>query len=123
MPHGQLQKITADESPAREIACKQAQDGPAELKRRDRSKILGTPLVGQGLEIEVFDQHHLIALFVVDELIDQPLREQDSKATGSHALRFTVLDVAHRIVCWIRYGSVGDLVQSKAFTRVADAAL
>src|SRR5580704_4606846 len=63
------------------------------------------------LHVEVLDKQHLIALFVVDQLIDQSLRDQDSEPAGAHAARIAILQVADRIVRRIGHGSMGDLVQ------------
>jgi hypothetical protein len=32
-------------------------------------------------EVEILDEYHLVALFVVDELIDEMLREQNAKTS------------------------------------------
>src|SRR5208283_971177 len=65
----------------------------------------------------------LIAFFVVDELVYEFLRQQNAEAARAHAGFLTIVDVAEQITLRIGYGCVGSLVQSKTFTRIADAAL
>jgi len=65
---------------------------------------------------------HLITDFAVDEFIDELPRKQNAEPAGAHTLRVTDLDVAYRIVRWIGYGRVRNLVQGKTFPRVTDVA-
>jgi hypothetical protein len=67
------------------------------------------------LQVEILDEYHLIALFVVDELIDELLGQQNAKAARAHAGCLAVLDVSQPIILRIGYGSVGNLFKGKAF--------
>src|SRR5271157_1587309 len=74
------------------------------------------------LQVEIFDEHDFIALFVIDKLIDKLLRQQDAEAARAHALCVTILYVTHRIVRGVGDGSMGNLIQCETLARIADAA-
>src|SRR5580704_8619876 len=75
------------------------------------------------LQVEVLDEYHLVALFVENELVDEPLGEENAKASGTHAECLAVFDVAQLIVFWVGDGGVGNFVQGKTFAGIANAAL
>jgi hypothetical protein len=48
--------------------------------------------------VQIFDQHHFVAFFVVDQVIYQALRQQYTVPSGAHALRLAVLEVLQRVI-------------------------
>jgi hypothetical protein len=60
--------------------------------------IAGIQVLGHHIWMQVLNQKYLIALFVVDEFVDQVSRQEDSIASRRQSSRFTNGDVANWIV-------------------------
>src|SRR5580704_4445439 len=74
------------------------------------------------VRIEILHQQDFIAVLPVDKLVDHFLRQQHAESTGTHALCLSMSHMAERIFGRVRNGSVGNLVQGKAQTRIVDLA-
>ena len=72
--------------------------------------------------IEVLDEENLVALFVVDKLVDEIFCEQKAEAAGPKALCFANGEVAEEIAGRAVDGGVAKLFERETFAGILDAA-
>ena len=75
----------------------------------------------RGRRIDIFDEQRLVALLVIDEIVDLFFREQKAEATRPKALLFANGNVAKEIASRTVDGSMPKLFEREALTRIFDA--
>ena len=71
--------------------------------------------------IHVFDQNHIITVFVVYQLINKMTGHQNSVSSRPHIFRFPVAYVSEGIIERIRDRRVPEFPQRETFTRIFDS--
>src|SRR5215467_15322393 len=69
---------------------------------------------------QVLDENHLVALFVVDNLVHRVTRDEHAEAAGTNVLRLPNFHVSEWIVLWIGNGGVLEFCPGEAFAGVND---
>jgi hypothetical protein len=72
----------------------------------------------QFARIDIFDEQRLVALLVIDEIVDLFFREQKAQATRPKALLFANGNVAKKIASRTVDGSMPKLFEREALTRI-----
>src|SRR5215469_13141623 len=79
----------------------------------------GTSTVSfRGRWVDVFDEQHLVALLVVNKIVDLLFREQEAKAAWPHALFFANGNVAKEIASRTVNGGVAKFLKRESLTGI-----
>src|SRR5215475_3888255 len=76
--------------------------------------------VSRDILSQIFDEHHLVAPFVVDQLVNQLVGHQDAEAAGAQTLFVAHRDVAKRVARRIVHRRVFERAGVEALARILD---